>query len=332
MTTPRKKLSLIIPAFNEERNMEELERRVTELFQGPLADYDWEAILLDNDSTDGTSEAAKRLCASDPHWKYLRYSRNFGFDSSLTAGLDHANGDAVIMLLSDLQDPPELIPEFVRAWEAGAQVVNGVVRRRQDGSRLKTLGADIAYWLIYHLSESKIPPGAADFRLLDRGVVLELRKLREPDRYLRGLVHWVGFRRHLIPYDRVPRQHGRSSAGLWFCLKYACNAIINFSTKPLRVATIFGLLVTLLSTGLAILYLVIYFLRPDFATLPPPGISTLLLLMLFGIGTQALFLGLIGEYLARIYNQGKNRPLYIVAESVGLDSDAQPTPNRSPEP
>ncbi len=320
MTSRRKLLSIIIPAYNEEGNIEEIHERVTRLFERELADYDYEAIILDNASTDGTPERARVLCSRDTRWKYLRYSRNFGFDASLTAGLDHARGDAVITLLSDLQDPPELIPQFVREWEQGALVVNGVVRRREDASRLKTLGADIAYWLIHHLSETKIPPGATDFRLLDHRVVEALRRLREPDRYLRGLVHWVGFERKLLPYDRQPRKHGRSSAGLIFCLQYAWNAIVSFSAKPLQIATYFGLAITLLSAVLAVLYLFIYFVRPDFATLPPPGISTLLLLILFGIGTQSLFLGLIGEYLARIYNQGKNRQLYIVAESTGFDT------------
>jgi dolichol-phosphate mannosyltransferase len=315
----RKCLSLIIPAYNEEMGISVLYERVSALFQTTLSDYDYEAIILDNASTDATAVRAKEVCAKDSHWKYIRYSRNFGFDASLTAGLDHADGDAVITLLSDLQDPPEVIPVFVREWEQGAEIVNGVVHERNDGNRLKTLGAKISYWLIYQLSESKIPPGATDFRLLDRRVVLALRNLREPDRYLRGLVNWVGFRRVLIPYDRKPRLSGRSSAGLWFCLKYAFSAIICFSAKPLQLATLFGVFVTFMSILLSAAYLGVYFTRPDCIPLPPPGISTLVLLMLFGIGTQSVFLGLIGEYLARVYNQGKERMLYIVSEKVGFD-------------
>jgi glycosyltransferase involved in cell wall biosynthesis len=317
--TTRRKLSLICPAFNEEKNLPRLYQRVTALFAGPLADYAYEVIILDNCSEDGTSEVAKRICETDTRWKYLRYSRNFGFDPSITAGLDHAEGDAVVTLLSDMQDPPEDIPRFVREWEAGAEVVNGVVRDRNDGSWVKSLGALISYKLIYHLSETRIPPGATEFRLLDRKVVLAMRTLREPDRYLRGLVNWVGFRRVLIPYDRAPREDGESKAGLWFCIKYALNAIICFSAKPLQLATYFGVLTTFTSIALAAAYLFVYIFRPEFASLPPAGISTLVLLILFGIGTQSFFMGLIGEYLARVYNQGKQRQLYIVAERVGFD-------------
>jgi dolichol-phosphate mannosyltransferase len=314
-----RKLSLICPAFNEEKNLPRLHERICALFEGPLAGYAYEVIVLDNCSEDRTREVALSICAMDTRWKYLRYSRNFGFDPSITAGLDHAEGDAVITLLSDMQDPPEDIPRFVEEWEAGAEIVNGVVHDRNDGNWLKSLGAYVSYKLIYHLSESRIPPGATEFRLLDRKVVLALRQLRESDRYLRGLVNWVGFRRVLIPYDRAPRASGESSAGLWFCIKYALNAIICFSAKPLQLATYFGVLTTLLSIVLAGLYLGIYVFRPEFANLPPPGISTLVLLILFGIGTQSFFTGLMGEYLARVYNQGKQRQIYIVAERVGFD-------------
>lgn len=312
-------LTLLCPAFNEEKNLRRLYERVRALFEGPLAGYAYEVILLDNCSEDNTREVAMQLCEADKRWKYIRYSRNFGFDPSITAGLDHAEGDAVITLLSDMQDPPEDIPRFVKEWEAGAEVVNGVVRDRNDGNLLKSLGAWISYKLIYFLSETRIPPGATEFRLLDRKVVLALRKLREPDRYLRGLVNWVGFRRVLIPYDRAPREDGESKAGLWFCIKYALNAIICFSAKPLQLATYFGVLTTLISIGLSAAYLFIYIFRPEFVNLPPPGISTLVLLILFGIGTQSFFMGLIGEYLARVYNQGKQRQLYIVAERLGFD-------------
>ena len=319
----RRKLSIICPAYNEEHNLPRLYDRVTALFKEALAAYDYEVIILDNCSGDGTREKAMEICAADKRWKYLRYSRNFGFDPSITAGLDHAEGDAVITLLSDLQDPPEMIPDFVRKWEEGAEVVNGVVRERNDNSWIKSLGAVLSYKLIYHLSETKITPGATEFRLLDRKVVLALRQLREPDRYLRGLVNWVGFRRVLVPYDRAPREGGESSAGLIFCIRYALNAIFCFSAKPLQLSTYFGILVTFVSLLLALLYLFVYFFRPEFATLPPPGISTVVLLMLFGIGMQSFFLGLIGEYLARVYNQGKGRVLYIVSEKVGFEHETR---------
>ncbi len=317
----RKRISIIAPCYNEETNLPRLYERVTKIFAENLPAYDHEVILLDNCSGDRTREVALEICAKDQRWKYLRYSRNFGFDASITAGLDHAGGDAVVTLLSDLQDPPEYIPEMVRKWEEGAEIVNGVVQERNDDNWIKSLGAKISYWLIYHLSETRITPGATEYRLLDRKVVLALRRLREPDRYLRGLVNWVGFRRVFVPYDRAPRAEGESSAGLLFCIRYALNAIICFSAKPLQMATYFGLIITAGSILLALAYLGIYLFRPDFATLPPAGISTLVLLILFGIGMQSFFLGLIGTYLSRVYDQGKGRMLYIVAEQHGFPEE-----------
>jgi glycosyltransferase involved in cell wall biosynthesis len=313
-------ISIIAPAYNEEKNLPRLFQRLEELFEEELSQYNFEVIILDNGSTDGTRALALGFCTKDPRWKYLRYSRNFGFDASITAGLDHASGDAVITLLSDLQDPPEVIIEFLAEWEKGAEIVNGIVKERNDGNWIKSLGAVISYKLIYLLSESRITPGATEYRLLDKKVVHALRKLREPDRYLRGLVNWVGFKRVFVPYNRVPRAEGESSAGLIFCLKYALNAIFCFSAKPLQLATWFGILITAASTVLALSYLGIYIFKPGFATLPPPGISTVVLLILFATGTQSFFMGLIGAYLSRTYDQGKHRPLYIVAESVGLAS------------
>ncbi|MDD4347478.1 MAG: glycosyltransferase family 2 protein [Opitutales bacterium] len=316
-----KTISIVIPAYNEEANLERVYDCVTDVFDNHLTAYHLEAIILDNCSTDNTESISRELCIKDKRWKYIRYSRNYGFDASISAGIDHANGDAVITLLSDLQDPPELIPEMVHAWEDGAEIVNGIVRIRNDSSLIKTLGAKLSYKLIYLLSESKIPEGATDFRLLDRKVVLALRTMREQDRYLRGMVNWVGFKRTHIPYDRIPRARGQSNAGLWYCAKYALSAIVSYSAKPLRLATLFGLFVTMLSVALAVLYITVYVLKPDFVPLPPPGISTLIILILFGIGTQTVFLGLIGEYVARIYTQSKNRPLYIVSDSIGFDSN-----------
>jgi dolichol-phosphate mannosyltransferase len=314
----KKLLSIIIPAYNEEANLPVVFSRVNALFEGQLSSYELEAIVLDNASTDATEQVATGFTVSNKRWKYVRYSRNFGADVSMTAGLDFATGDAVVNLFSDLQDPPEMIPEFVKAWEAGAEVVNGVVRERNDGNLLKTLGAKIGYALISKLSEYSLKPGATDFRLLDKKVVHVLRGMRERDRYMKGLVGWVGFKRTLISYDRAPREKGESSAGLVFCLLYAFNAIVCFSGKPLHFATLFGFIVTLLSIFLGVLYPVLYFLKPSFLTVAPPGITTIIVLLVFSLGLQSLFLGLIGEYLARVYNQGKNRPLYVVERIEGV--------------
>lgn len=314
----KKKISIIIPAYNEQDNLPHAFARLNALFTNQLAGYELEAIILDNSSSDKTEEIASAFALQDNRWKYVRYSRNFGADVSMTAGLDFATGDAVVNLFSDLQDPPETIPLFVKEWERGAEVVNGIVKVRNDSSFFKTLGARMAYALISSLSECDIVPGATDFRLLDRKVVNVLRNMKESDRYMRGLVGWVGFRRAVVSYDRQPRERGASNANLIHCLGYAFNAIICFSGKPLQIATIFGFSLTLLSILLGIVYFILHFIHPAFMSVAPAGVTTIILLLTFGLGVQSLFLGLIGEYLARVYNQGKGRPLYVVDRLKGF--------------
>jgi glycosyltransferase involved in cell wall biosynthesis len=324
-----KLLSILVPAFDEEENLPLVFPRLTQILDTLPAHIDYEVIVLDNASTDRTPIIAREFCERDRRWKWLRYSRNFGVEASMMAGMDHASGDAVVLLFSDLQDPPELIPEFVRQWEEGFEVVVGVLRKRSDYRLLKTVGAKIAYWLIYMLSDCKIPSNATDFRLLDRKVVDALKLLREPDRYLRGLVHWIGFRRSYVPYDRAPRRGGRSSAGIWYSIRFAVNAMLCFSAKPLRLATVFGGFVAAASFGYALFAFAVHFLHLSFMPVPPPGITTIILLVSFFIAFNTIFLGIMGEYLGRIYNQGKNRPLYLVDEQINFNLPAGDSRNLS---
>jgi polyisoprenyl-phosphate glycosyltransferase len=312
----KKLISIVIPAYNEEGNIPEVIKRLSALADSLVHTYNFEFLLLDNCSTDQTPQMAKKQVERDKRWKYLRYSRNFGSEASIAAGVDHCTGDAAILLFSDLQDPPEKIPEMLQVWERGVDVVYGVVRDRGDSSWLKSLGARLAYRLIYHLTDSNIPPDGTDFRLLDRKVMDALRSMREPDRYYRGLVHWVGFRQESFVYDRAPRVKGRSNANLIHCVLFAFHAIFCFSSAPMRLILIFGFSLTMLSIAMTIGYIVLFFVRPSFMHPPPPGLTTVVILALFLVGTNSLFLGLIGEYVGRIYNQGKNRPLYIIAEKA----------------
>ena len=311
-------VTILIPAYNEENNLPRVYERVDRIIAAQEPEYRFEVIILDNASRDGTGKVAAGICEKDPRWKYLRYSRNFGLEASLLAGLDNAQGDAVINLFSDLQDPPEIIPEMLKLWKQGGEVVYGKLGKRNDGNVLKSLGAKVAYQMIYWLSDCKIVPDATDFRLMDRKVVNALRVLREPDRYMRGLVHWVGFNQVPIEYERAPRAEGRSSAGLYYCIKFALHAVICFSSKPLHMVTVFGFATTVCSFILSMLYVLFYFVRPPFLHEPPPGVTTVFLLLLFLIGSNALFLGIIGEYVGRIYNQGKNRALYLIEKTVNL--------------
>ncbi len=309
----RRLISILIPAYNEAGNLPGLHLRLAAVMAG-LPRYEFEAILLDNRSTDRTREVALEICQRDPRFRYVRYSRNFGYHASLTCGYDDARGEAVIVVVGDGQEPPELIPEMVGEWEKGAEVVTGVLRKRSDHTWLKSLGAVIAYRLIHWLTDVKIPPHATDFRLLDRKAVDALRQFRENDRYLRGLVHWIGFKQVFFGYDRAPRQYGQSNWGVIDSIRMAVHAVICFSSKPLRLMTYFGLLVTAGAVGLGGLYLALYLGQPAWVKLPAPGVMTLCLLVLFMIGLNAVFLGLIGEYVGRIYEQGKGRPLYLVDE------------------
>ena len=315
----RKKISIIIPAYNEEGNIPNVIQRLEKQAADLSKSYDFEFLVLDNSSTDRTRDLVVTHCKDHPQWKYLRYSRNFGAEASMLAGLDNVTGDAVVTVFSDLQDPPENIPVMLQKWEAGAEVVYGILNDRNDSNIVKTFGAKAAYFLIYHLTESKIPPNATDFRLMDRKVVEALRTLREPDRYFRGLVHWVGFKQDSFIYDRHKRVAGKSNAGIIYCIKFALHAITCFSSKPMHISMFFGLALTAISIFLSFVYTILFFTKPAFLAPPPPGITTLILLGLLVVGLNSLFLGIIGEYVGRIYSQGKNRPLYIIAERVNLD-------------
>jgi glycosyltransferase involved in cell wall biosynthesis len=314
----RKTVSVIILAFNEAENLPQVFSRLEKQAIELVSKYDFEFIILDNSSTDDTRELSFNQCRTNPAWKYIRYSRNFGAEASLQAGLDHSTGDAAIIFCADMQDPPDYFPTMLAKWESGADVVSGILNERNDSSILKTLGAKIAYHLIFRLTESRIPPNATSFRLLDRKVVEVLMEMREPDRYFRGMVHWVGFKQEYFAYDRQKRVAGNSNAGILHCILYAFNAIMCFSSRPMHLSMYFGLILTVLSVFSSCVYAILFFVEPSFLRAPPPGTTTLILLALFLVGMNSLFLGIIGEYVGRIYRQGKNRPLYIVAETMNL--------------
>ena len=317
-------ISITVPACNEATNLPLLYDRLVATLRPLETKYEFDVILLDNASTDSTRQVGIDIANRDARFRYVRYSRNFGFEASLLAGLDLARGQASINLVSDLQDPPELISEMIAKWEQGFDVVYGEVRQRNDSSRIKTLGAYVAYRLIERLAECKIKANATDYRLLDRRVITSLQQMREPHRYMRGLVHWVGYKSIGIPYDRSPRERGDSHGNIFYCIKFAFHAIFCFSAKPLHFATWFGLGITAISCSLALLYSVLYFAHFSIFTPPPPGITTLFLLVLFSIGFNSLFLGIIGEYVGRIFEQGKTRPIYLIEEQHQKKAQADP--------
>ena len=319
-------VTIVIPAFNEEENLPEVYRRVTAVVAS-IADCDFEFLVIDNCSQDATEEVVRGFVARDARWRYVRFSRNFGFESSMGASLHYARGDALILLFSDLQDPPELIPTMIKKWREGYDVVYGEIVARSDASFLKTIGAHVAYKLIYWFSEVKIPPNAGDFRLISRPVIDALKRCGEQNRYLRGLVHWVGFRQASFTYERAPRTRGESTMGLIFSFNFAITALVSFSSTPLRWASFLGGLVTLSSVVGTAGYLILVLLYRwgwMSASPPPPGWVTLVLLILFFGGLQSLFLGILGEYLSKIHIEVKHRPLWVLHRTAGFPPGQDP--------
>jgi glycosyltransferase involved in cell wall biosynthesis len=314
----KKRLTILIPALNEELNLPILRRRLGAVFEGLKDRVQPEFILLDNCSSDATAALGAQFCAESSNWKYVRYSRNFGYHASLAGGFDLATGDALIVVAADLQEPPEFIPKMISLWEQGNDVVYGVLRTRNDSNLIKTMGAGVFYCLLHAMSATTLPPSATDFRLISRRVIDVIKSMREPDRYLRGLVHWTGFKQESFIYDRDKRVHGRSTAGIWYSLKWAANSIISFSNLPLRAASIFGLATIGLSVMAALYFIVVRFYPPAWMPVAPTGTTAIVVLLLFAIGLNAFFLGIIGEYVGRIYNQGKQRPLYVVDKTINI--------------
>jgi glycosyltransferase involved in cell wall biosynthesis len=305
-------VTLVIPARNEEGNIARLEKEVLDVVAA-LPQYRFEFIVIDNHSSDSTGELVKAICARDARWKYLRFSRNFTVEMSITAGYHFATGDAIIVLYSDLQDPPDVIPHFLKKWEEGWDVVYGVRTIRPGDPQWRNFMVKIAYRLIAASAEMPIPTDAGDFRLIDRKVRDALEQVQEQNRYMRGLIAWLGFRQTSIEYERRPRKAGRSSAPFWNTVFFTFNAITAFSMKPLRLFTFLGFILLALS-ALGILIYSVLFLTGQ----PPAGITTLIVLSLLALGINSLGIGILGEYIGRTYTEVKFRPLYIVQEQVGL--------------
>ena len=310
--THRKLLSIVIPVFNEEENLpvlyDQLRSVLTKL------PYEMELIFIDDGSTDKTLTIIGTLASKDRRVKALSFSRNFGHQAALVAGLEHASGDAVITMDGDLQHPPALIPDLLRAWEKGAEVVQTIRAETAGEPFFKHATSRAYYRIINAFSDTKVPPFSADFRLLDRRVVATLNRIPERDRFLRGLISWVGFRTILIPYRADARFAGTSKYTIRRMLGLAVDGILSFSAAPLHAVTAMGLIVSFLSFCYGIYSLYAYF----FTSQTVPGWTSLLVTVLFLGGVQLVSIGVLGEYLIRVYNETKGRPVYILRESIGL--------------
>jgi polyisoprenyl-phosphate glycosyltransferase len=300
-------LSVVAPVFNEEAIVSEFARRVSEA----LAGLPYEVVLVDDGSSDATPELLAGLAAADERIRVVTLSRNFGHQAALTAGLDHARGDAVVMLDSDLQDPPELIPDLLSEWRAGADVVYAVRRQREGEGRFKLTTARGFYKVFSRIAQVDLEPNSGDFRLLDRSALDALGSMRERNRFLRGMTVWVGFTQTAVAYDRDPRHAGETKYTLRRMVRFAFDAIASFSHAPLQFATGLGFLFSAIAfLGLPIA--VIFRATGQFV----PGVTTVLFAVLLLGGIQLITVGIIGEYIGRIYEEVKGRPLYLVRDDA----------------
>jgi len=305
-------ISIIIPARNEEENLPSVYSEVSRVMSS--IPYEYEAIIIDNSSTDNTEEIAVSICDRDANWKYIRFSRDFSPEISIAAGLRYASGDAAIVLFSDLQDPPDRIPDLIKLWEEGNDIVYGKLKNRGGDSWLKGVLVKLGYLAINMLTEIHIPVNATDFRLYSREVMDAVNLLKERNRYMRGFSHWVGFKSAPLEYDRRPRKAGRSASSLIYLIFFTINAITTFSIRPLRIFSFLGLGVLSFSIILAIVYLLSFFM-----TFTLPGLTTVYLLLLLNLGFISLGFGILGEYIGNIYKETKQRPLWIIKKTKNLD-------------
>jgi polyisoprenyl-phosphate glycosyltransferase len=305
-------LSVVAPVYNEEELVERFVRRAC----AAVADYTFELVLVNDGSTDATPELLDRMAAEDPRVRVIHLSRNFGHQAALTAGLEHAVGDVVAMIDADLQDPPELIPTMVARWEAGADVVYAVRRAREGETAFKLATASWFYKLFDKLAQVDLEPNSGDFRLLDRRALDALLTMTERSRFLRGMTVWVGFTQTAVSYERDPRHAGETKYTLRKMLRFSLDAIASFSHVPLQLATYVGLL----SAGLAFVAIPVV-LGLHFAGSYLPGFGSLTIAILLLGGIQLIALGVIGEYVGRIYDEVKHRPLYIVRDERNRPED-----------
>jgi polyisoprenyl-phosphate glycosyltransferase len=308
MSTPL--ISIITPIYNEVKNIPELYRRVSQVMDS--SDHTWELIMVDDGSTDGSADLIRQLVSGDRHIRPVIFARNFGHQLAVTAGLDYSRGKAIVIMDADLQDPPEVILQLIAKWQEGYEVVYAVRAHREGETAFKLLTASLFYRLIARMTDVKIPMDTGDFRLLDRKVVDVLNRMRERHRFLRGMSVWVGFKQTGVDYARAARFAGETKYPLKKMFKFAWDAVTSFSFLPLQVATYLGFI----SAGLSILAIpVVAIMRMSGSGLAFAGQATTLVAVLFLGGVQLISLGILGEYVGRLYDEARGRPLYIVREA-----------------
>jgi len=322
-----KRVSIVIPCFNEEDVLPAAAARLLGVADS-APECEFEYIFVDDGSTDGSLNVLRSLANRDPRIRILTLARNFGHQVAVTAGIDVAIGDSVVLIDADLQDPPEVILQMLDKWDEGFDVVYGVRQSRPGETHFKRASANVFYRFLNRMSDVSIPNDTGDFRLIGRPVVEALKVMPEKHRFLRGMVAWTGFRQFALPYERDVRKAGVSKYPFKKMVNFACDAVFSFSTKPLQVATTIGLLASVLS----VIGIVYVFVMRVFTSIWVEGWTALMIAVLFLGGVQLISLGVIGEYLGRVYEESKDRPLYLVRERIGFPEDTISRKTKTPSP
>lgn len=304
-----KKISVLIPCYNEESVLPALYDELTTLFN-QYENYQWEALFIDDGSSDSTLQQLRQFRTDDRRMNYISLSRNFGKEAAMLCGFDHVTGDCTIILDADLQDPPQLIPQMIAKWEEGYDDVYAKRKSRGKESWLRKRLSILFYSLLQHSTRFDILENVGDFRLLDKRCVEALRQMRETERYTKGLFCWIGYKKHEILFDRKDRQGGKSKWSFWGLMELAIEGLTSFTTTPLRISTIIGFITSISS----FVYLLFILIKTLFYGDVVQGFPTLIIIILFIGGVQLLSIGILGEYIGRIFNECKRRPIYLVKE------------------
>ncbi|MBQ3553634.1 MAG: glycosyltransferase family 2 protein [Clostridia bacterium] len=309
--------SVVVPVYNEESVVEECYRQLKEVMDATNEPY--ELIFVNDGSRDATADIVGNLCANDECVKLINFSRNFGHQTAITAGMDFSTGQAVVVIDADLQDPPAVILQMIEKWKEGYDVVYGKREKRKGESLFKKATAKMFYRLLAAMTSVDIPVDAGDFRLIDRKVCDVMSRLTEKNRYVRGLVSWTGFRQTAVSYVREERFAGETKYPLRKMLRFAMDGITTFSYKPLKISTYIGFILAFFS----FVYLIVVLCLRLFTDVTVAGWASILAVLLISNGVVLMMLGIIGEYIGRIYDETKNRPLYIVRETIGFSEDTK---------
>lgn len=309
-------ISIVVPMYFEEAVASQCHERLTSVMAELGPSFGYELIYVNDGSQDRTPQILNDIAAADRHVRVIHFSRNFGHQNAVTAGILHARGEAVVLIDADLQDPPELIPEMIARWQEGFEVVYATRSARAGESAFKRRTAEWYYRLLDHLSDTPIPRNTGDFRLMDRKVVEAFRQMPEKNKFIRGMVSWIGFRQTALPYERQQRLAGETHYTLQKMVKLAMDGILSFSTRPLKLVTGLGAATVLISFAV-----LLYALIQKFRGNTDAGWASLMTAITFFAGVQLVSLGIIGEYIGRIYDESKNRPSYIISDKRGFDHD-----------